>query len=73
MSDEDRVQRVGEGQAGKPHAFYATRKGTPKGVAGNWANHCDDCGEGVNTAIHDVSNAENGAALLRALEDSDAD
>ena len=39
----------------KNHAFYATRKGTPKGVAGDWARRCDVCNLGPNDPIHLVS------------------
>lgn len=35
-----------------PHAFFATRKGTPKGVAGDWAKRCDICDEGPDAHWH---------------------
>ena len=52
----------------QPHAFSATRKGTPIGVRGTWAHHCDECGRGPNDPVHAVSDEENFASLLRAIE-----
>ena len=49
------------------HAFYATRKGTPKGVRGDWANRCDVCDRGVDDPIHIVSQAEADQNLLDAI------
>ena len=54
------------------HAFYATRKGVPKGVTGTgWHRFCDECGEGPNHPNHDVSQSEQGESLLRALKADD--
>ena len=50
------------------HAFYATRKGTPKGVKGNWANVCDVCGGGLRDPQHVVSQEEADKNVLDAIE-----
>ncbi len=52
----------------KNHAFYATRKGTPKGVKGDWANRCDVCDLGLRDPIHVVSQAEADQNVLDAIE-----
>jgi len=53
-----------------PHAFYATRKGTPKGeTVPTWWKFCDECGDGREAPQHRVSQAEEDNALLRAIEE----
>jgi len=54
-----------------PHAFFATRKGTPIGIPGTWTRHCDECGHGPEHPVHSVPSAEGFRAILRAIEGSD--
>lgn len=55
----------------KTHAFFATRKGTPKGVAGDWAKHCDVCGGDMSEPQHRVSQAVADQSVLDAIEGKD--
>lgn len=58
----------------QPHAFFATRKGVPKGETllpdgRKWSSVCDVCGEGMNTvAHHAASDTDHAYALLKAIE-----
>ena len=55
-----------------PHAFYATRKGTPKGVSGDWWKRCDVCDEGLEAPQHrQASQEQMDQGILDAIEGKD--
>jgi hypothetical protein len=49
------------------HAFGSTRT-LPLGVPDPSLRYCDTCGQTVNALIHNVSNEENGEAIIAALD-----
>ena len=49
------------------HAFYATRKGTPKGQAGDWWKYCDVCGARKDDPQHIVSQEVADENVLKAI------
>lgn len=50
-----------------PHAFFATRKGTPKGISGNWWEYCDECGGRMEDPQHRVTQEVSEQAILNAI------